>query len=174
MNLMKSAIALALVSATAFSYSDTLQERFEQYMKAAKNKTPGIGVLKNEINYKGLTVRNFQFDTNENYTIVSPGQTVDAQFEYEIDSSQIKNLHLHHFIYGLYPDEPIGCLLHSLGFKDSKGKDSIQFQAPKERGIYRFQVYHSDNGLTFKGALNDWKEHQNTSNNTTIGIVIVE
>lgn len=151
----------------------TLEEKLKQHIDELRADIPAIGLI-SEIDYDGLTVRNFRFDTNEKYTIINPGEKVSATLEYEVDADKIKDHHLHHFIYGLYPYGPIGCLVHSVGIKDSKGEMKISFNAPTEPGLYQLRICHSPKGIICSKARQEWDKGDNPPNNTIIGLVYVE
>lgn len=165
--------ACALGQASSLA-AKTLPEKLSEHMEEIRKSIPGIGLISNELEYHGLKIRNFQFDTAQKYTIVSPGEKVVAEMDYEIHATHLDGLDLHHFLYGLYPYGPIDCLVHSLGIKDSKGHTSIAFHAPKEKGVYQLRICYSDKGLTYKGAHKEWNEDNNPPNNTIVGIVVVE
>lgn len=167
-------VAVSMLGYTSSLVGKTLTERLNEHMEEIRKSVPGIGLISEELDYYGLKIRNFQFDTAQKYTIVRPGEKVSAEMDYEINAENLQGFDVHHFLYGLYPYGPIDCLVHSLGLKDSKGHTSISFTAPKEKGIYQLRICYSDKGLTYKEAHKEWSEHSNPPNNTIVGIVVVE
>jgi hypothetical protein len=134
---------------------------------------PGIGLISDSIEFDGITISDFAFETGHKYIFVKPGDKFVAQMHYEIDAAALASLHLHHFIIGLHVDGPQDCILHSMGLTDSKGETKVTLKAPKNSGAYQVRFCHAV-GLTFEDAKEAWWRGEGASANTIMGIVIVQ
>lgn len=166
-----------LVSISLFAlgslHADTAKEKFEEYLDSAKQSIPGIALVSDTLECQGLTISRFRFDTEEKYTIVSPGKTIHATMDYTLDSDAQESFGIHHFLYGLHPYGAIDCLLDTSGLFDANGSLDISFDAPNEPGVYELRISYTDQGYTFSGAKDAWERDTPTGANT-IGIVVVD
>src|SRR5690606_17033991 len=105
--------------------------------------------------------------------ICHPGDKVTAMVDYEIDSDQLSSFHLHHFIYGLDPSGPQGCLIKTLALTDSSGSAEFTLKAPQDKGVYQVRFCHSQ-GLTYDKAHETWWKKVNPNAITVMGVMIVE
>jgi len=137
------------------------------------DKFPGIGLISKRISFDGITISNFTFDNGENAIFVHPGDKVSTHFNYIIDASKLKTLHLHHFIIGLEGSGPQDCVLHTLGIKNSSGEANVILTAPKKAGAYPVRFCHSQ-GLTDDQARAAWWNGEGPSGRTIVGVMIVE
>lgn len=165
--------ALALLSTSSLSFAETLSEKWKEKMESVREEIPAIGLIADEITYDGLKICDFHFDTQKKYTIVKPGQKISAEFDYALNSDCLENLELHHFIYGLHPYGPLGCVIHSLGLMDREGHTKIEFEAPKEKGVYQLRFCHSRKKISHTAAHKEWSKNTAPSN-TIVGVVVVD
>lgn len=137
------------------------------------DKIPGIGLILEEIKFDGITIKNFHFENNKKYIFVKCDQKFDVYFDYEVDASKLKTLHLHHLIIGLHKDGPQKCVLDSLGIKNSQGKAKISLVSPEKIGAYQVRFCLSE-GLTSEQAMKAWWKEEGPSAKTIVGIVITK
>jgi len=154
---------------------ETLKRRLIEEGENLKYSIPGLELIANETQCKGLYLSCYEFNsTNQRYTIVHPGEKVSAHMKYKIDADQLESLHMHHFLYGLETYGPIDCLTHTFGVMDSEGSLDISFNAPEEPGIYQLCVCYGGNGINFTRATEAWNKDYDDSSKKIIGILIVK
>lgn len=174
MKLRKLPILIFLMGLVPFAIqADTDKQAFKEHLDEVSQRVPGIRLISDRLEYEGLIIKDFHFDSDRKYTVVKPGETIEASMSYEIDSSQLDALSLQHYLYGLYPDGPIDCLVHSMGTSDDEGQIQLRFKAPKKAGVYEMRICRSNKGWTFGSAKFVWHKKDNPPN-TVIGIVVVE
>lgn len=167
---------ISLISAVLPLYGDTsgsITEEVKHDLKKYINEIPAIGMIMDRVDYDGIHLQNFTFLNGKKYAVCSPGDQVSAIVDYEIDSEKLSTLHLHHFIYGLDPSGPQGCLVKSLGFKDSSGTAELILQAPQDKGLYQVRFCHGQ-GITYENAKDIWWKKGNPPAKTIMGIVVVK
>lgn len=171
--------SLLLLLLFLFSYvpicngSNKLTDEIKGDLKKYMNEIPAIGMIADKVDYEGITLSDFKFLNGKKYVFCSPKEEVTALVNYAIDHDQLESLHLHHFIYGLYPDGPQGCLVRSFGFVDREGSTSFTIKAPCNKGVYEVRFSHGE-GLTFETASEEWWKQGNPPSNTIMGVLIVE
>lgn len=163
---------LSLFCASPLS-AKTATEKMKEKIREIPHKFPKVNLLSNEVNYEGLKIQNFHFDTGKNYTIVKPGEEVTAEFSYYVDKNALDTLKIDHFVYGLYPHKALGCFMHSLGLFNREGTSKLSFKAPEKKGVYEFKISHTGQ-RSFKDIENEWSSKENNSEDPTIGLLIVE
>lgn len=168
-------IAFVVISSVQLStYAGSVQDYLDQ--------VPGIGLILDEVNFNGVTLKNLKFEKNEEsddlitdkYVITKPESEHFVYAEYEIDSEVLETLQFHHFIYGLHNDGPQDCLLHSFGLADAKGALLFKVVAPKKPGVYQLRFCHAEGYGTFEEVKDEWWKDDSATAKTIMGIVIVE
>lgn len=135
---------------------------------------PYLGLVMDKVPYGPITVKDVRLNGHDRVAIVSPGETVEGQLKYKIDSDQLQSLHLHHIIVGLKNEGAQDCITHSLGVWDSKGKATFELKAPEKKGVYEVRFCYAQ-ALTCKDARETWVESDGQpSSKATMGILIVK
>lgn len=148
------------------------------------NDIPGIGLIANEINFEGIKLKNLSFDTNGNsdddvtvskkYVITYPGKKHTVTVDYKINNKVLETFDLHHFLFGLHKDGPQGCLLHSLGITERKGRVTFTVTAPDKPGVYQLRFCHCEGYGSFEDVKDRWFDPSNATSATIMGIVVVK
>lgn len=154
-------------------HSKTFTEKVEEMKDRYTEEIPGLSLVSSEIQYEGLKVSNFIFDTEEKYTIVKPGEKIAAKLDYALDSNALENLNLHHYAYVLENYGSVGCLVHSLGLLDREGSTQIEFKAPEQKGVYKLFLYHAVGEISHD-EVNQEVLRKEMPNHTLLGIVVVQ
>jgi len=168
--------SLAVISTVFPIYGNVSEDTTEEIkhdLKKYINEIPAIGMIMDRVDYDGIHLANFTFLNGKKYAVCAPGDHITAVVDYEIDSDKLSSLHLHHFIYGLDPSGPQGCLVKSLGFRDSKGTAELTIQAPQDKGMYQVRFCHGK-GITYENAKDIWWKKGNPPEKTIMGIVVVK
>lgn len=134
---------------------------------------PGIGLVVDEIKFDGIKINNFHFENDKKFIFVKPEQKLYAHFNYEVDASKLKAMHLKHLIIGLHDDGPQKCVLDTLGINDTNGKAKISLIAPEKPGVYQVRFSFSER-LTKSQAMKDWWKGEGPSAKTIVGIVVTK
>jgi len=159
----------------SFLYSDVkdLSDEIKQDFKKYLNEIPGIGLILDEVEYEGLALKNFFFSNGKRFIVCPPETVIEATVDYELHPEMLETLHLHHFIYGLDPSGPQGCLVKSLGYFESEGSAKLEIKAPKDKGVYQVRFCHGE-ALTYEAAEEVWWNEGNPPEKTVMGIIVVE
>ncbi|GAB4229262.1 MAG: hypothetical protein Tsb0021_06990 [Chlamydiales bacterium] len=147
---------------------------------------PGIGLIADEINFEGICLKNLKFDqdsiesptediqVSDKFAILHANQEVTVLVDYQLDKKILEDFSFHHFIYGLHPEGPQGCILHSLGLADSVGTTFFRLRAPEKKGAYQLRFCHAEGYGTFEHVKNEWWKDNKATSQTIMGIVIVK
>ncbi len=135
---------------------------------------PWLGLIMNEVTYGPITLSDIRLNEGSSLAIVKPGEIVNGELKYRVDSSHQEAFHRYHLVVGLKGFGAQDCVTHTWGIWDSSGKGSFTLKAPLEPGLYEVRfVYHE--APTCEEARSVWNsESGEPSSFATIGAIIVE
>jgi hypothetical protein len=136
---------------------------------------PSLGLILNEVSYGPITISDIHLNDGVRMIYAMPGQIIDGDLTYKIDTSQQEFLSRHHLVVGIKGLGGQDCAIHSLGiFNTKEGKADFTLKAPLEPGLYEVRFSYQE-APTCEEARSVWTaEMGEPSSATTIAIIIVE
>lgn len=141
-----------LVKATDWSKSTT-----HNYPYCYLQQYSWLGLVLDEITYGPITVRDVHLNRGNQLVIVKPGETVDGQLRYRVDSTDQEISHRYHLVVGLSGVGAQECVTHAWESTIVAEKDILLLQLLKNLDC-------------MKSALSVMK-HQPAKKHTTHGII---
>lgn len=169
---LASALVASPVQAKDSCVSCQSIQNMEQRMSSLEKRVELLET--NEIVYGPITVSHIHLYNQKQVAIVQPGQTIECDFNYKLDSSQQEFFHKNHLIVGLKGGAAQVCATHLYGVWNSTGKATFNLVAPLQEGEYEVRIAYRE-ASTCEEAINTWNVlGDQPSSYATIGILRVQ
>jgi hypothetical protein len=134
---------------------------------------PYIALTMDEVTYGPITVSNIRINDRQ-VTPAAPGEVLNGQLLYKVNSEDQEFLHRYHLVVGLKGVGAQDCVTHTYGVWDSAGKGTFALKAPMEKGVYEVRFAYTE-ATTCDQARSIWHDEAGEpSAQATIGLIIVE
>lgn len=161
-------IFLAVFCLQSVHSAESPSDKINKWIKS----TPWIGLVAKEVKYGSITLKDLDLDKSGRLVMAEPGEVIEAEVKYKVDSDQMDSLSLHHVIVGIKGEDDAACITHSFGLWDKKGKSSFTLKAPEKKGVYEVRFGYTE-AVFCDEAVKAWKD-DTPSAEATVGIIIVE
>jgi hypothetical protein len=153
-------------------FADNSEDKtpLSEYLK----EYPSLGLITDKISFGPITVSKVSIHKGNKLAYVSPGTILRGKLDYEIDSKDLKSLHLYHLTVGIKNEGAQDCASHNLGVWNPKGHGIFSLRAPEKPGIYEVCFVFAE-GSTCARAYEAWNPNKEiASSSATIGYLIVQ
>ncbi len=158
----------SLVQCMAYSSPDTSHYSYSYLLQH-----PWLGLLMDEVTYGPITVSDVHLNKGSRLAIVNPGEVLEGDLHYKVDSTNQEMFHRYHLVVGLKGIGAQDCVTHTYGIWDSSGKGKFTLKAPLEPGFYEVRFFYQESP-TCEESRSVWNDAiGEPSNYTTIGAILV-